>query len=147
LQAARARIEAEVSKELAKLSDRADKLEREKARMQALERAFAEIAARESDCPSKAEGGNLGWFPRAGAMVEPFARAAFALKPYQLSEPVTTEFGLHLILAIDHKPGKDIKFEDVRSVVREVYYDRLRESLISQLRPRARIDIQQAAKQ
>ncbi|MBM4070164.1 MAG: hypothetical protein FJ271_14605 [Planctomycetes bacterium] len=147
LLAAKARIEAEVAKELAKLSDRADKLEREKTRMQAMEKAFAEIAAKESDCPSKAEGGSLGWFPRAGAMVEPFARAAFALKPYQLSEPVATEFGQHLILAIDHKPGKDIKFEDVRPVVREVYYDRLRESLISQLRPRARIDIQQAAKQ
>lgn len=147
LLAVKARIEAEVAKELAKLSDRTDKLEREKTRMQTMEKAFAEIATKESDCPSKAEGGSLGWFPRAGAMVEPFARAAFALKPYQLSEPVATEFGQHLILAIDHKPGKDIKFEDVRPVVREVYYDRLRESLISQLRPRARIDIQQAAKQ
>lgn len=147
LLAAKTQIEAEVSKELAKLSDRADKLEREKTRMQAMEKAFADIATKESECPSKAEGGNLGWFPRAGAMVEPFARAAFALKPYQLSDPVATEFGQHLILAIDHKPGKDIKFEDVRPVVREVYYDRLRESLISQLRPRARIDIQQASKQ
>lgn len=147
LLSARARIESEVAKEMAKVSDRADKLEREKTRMQALDKAFAAIAAKESECPSKAEGGSLGWFPRAGAMVEPFARAAFALKPYQMSDPVATEFGQHLILAIDHKPGKEVKFEDVRPVVREVFYDRLRESLISQLRPRARIDIAVPAKQ
>lgn len=141
LLAIRARIEGEAAQEMVKLSDRADKLEREQARMRALEKAFA-AAAKESECPSKAEGGSLGWFPRAGAMVEPFARAAFALKPYQMSDPVATEFGQHLILAIDHKPGKDIKFEDVRPVVREVFYDRLRESLITQLKPRSRIVIQ-----
>lgn len=141
LLAIKARIEGEVAQEMAKLSDRADKLEREQARMRALEKAFA-AAAKESECPSKAEGGSLGWFPRAGAMVEPFARAAFALKPYQMSDPVTTEFGQHLILAIDTKPGKDIKFEDVRPVVREVFYDRLRDSLITQLKPRSRIVVQ-----
>ncbi len=138
-------IDVQVAQELGKLSDRADRLEREKTRMKALENAFAEKAAKESECPSKEEGGDLGWFRRAGAMVEPFARAAFALKPYQMSDPVATEFGQHLILAIDHKPGKDIKYEDVRPVVQEVFYDRLRESLVNQLRPRARIQL--AAKQ
>ena len=112
---------------------------REKERIKALDKVFADVAARESTCPSKAQGGDLGYFPRVGAMVEPFARAAFALKPYQLSEPVVTEFGVHLILAVDHKPGKDVKFEDVRPFVQEVYADRLREAILTNYKPKSKV--------
>jgi peptidyl-prolyl cis-trans isomerase C len=136
-------IEDEVGQEFAKLTPEY-KTEKEKART--LERVFGRVATKESICPSKENGGDLGWFPRAGAMVEPFARAAFALKPFQMSDPVLTEFGYHLILTTDHKPGKDVKFEEVKPFVQEVYSERLREAVIAAMRPQSKIVIHPAAK-
>ena len=101
--------------------------------------AFAALAREKSVCPSKAQGGDVGEFPRLDGMVEPFARAAFALKPYQMSGVVKTQYGYHLILTTARHEGKDIKFEDVKDVVKEVYSDRLRDRLASQLRQNARV--------
>ena len=109
LAALRKQIESEVATGLAALPPNTDNLAREKERMRLTNKAFAAAAMRDSICPSKEKGGDLGWFPRAGAMVEPFARAAFALKPYQMSEPIATQFGYHLILAVDSKQGKDVE--------------------------------------
>jgi peptidyl-prolyl cis-trans isomerase C len=134
-------IEEEVARGLAKLPPQSDNLAREKARAELIEEAFAAVATKESACPSKTEGGNLGYFPRAGNMVEAFARTAFSLKPYSISEVVATPFGFHLILVTDHKPGRDVKFEDVKNQVKEVYIERLRETLASRLRPSAKITI------
>jgi peptidyl-prolyl cis-trans isomerase C len=77
-------------------------------------------------------------------MVEPFAKAAFALKPYEMSDVVVTEFGLHLILATDQKPGRDVQYEKLQEVVKEVYVDRMRDALLAQLRPSARIVVNPA---
>jgi parvulin-like peptidyl-prolyl isomerase len=139
--AIRKQIEAEVAQALAKLPVTGDKIAAEKERTKALEQAFAAAAFKESTCPSKNHGGDLGYFARAGAMVEPFARAAFALKPFQMSDPVVTEFGVHLILAVDAKPGKDVKFEDVRRNVQDVYAERLREAVLTSYKPRSKIEI------
>jgi peptidyl-prolyl cis-trans isomerase C len=134
-------IEDDVTKGLTQLPASADNLAREKARAKLTEDSFAAIASKESTCPSKAQGGNLGYFPRAGAMVDAFAETAFALKPYQMSDVVQTQFGYHLILATDKKPGKDVKFEDVKDEVKEVFNERLRDLMSSRLRPRAKITI------
>jgi peptidyl-prolyl cis-trans isomerase C len=144
--ALRKQIEADVNQELAKLpTGTSDKITVEKERAKALEKAFAAAAAKESSCPSKAQGGDLGYFPRVGSggMVEPFARVAFSLQPYQLSEPVVTEFGVHLILPVDHKPGKEVKFEDVRPFVQEVYAERLREAILNAYKPKSKIEIRE----
>ena len=74
-------------------------------------------------------------------MVEPFARTAFALKPYEMSDVVKSQFGCHLILVTDRKPGKEVKLEEVKDEVKEVYYDRLREAIIAQMKPKAKIEI------
>jgi parvulin-like peptidyl-prolyl isomerase len=139
-------IEQQVTAGMAKQPPGGDALAKEQARVKLLDEAFAAAAREKSACPSKAQGGDVEWFPRSGGMVEPFARAAFSLKPYQLSDVVQTQFGYHLILVTDRKPGKDTKFEDVKEEVKEVFADRMREALASQLRPRATIAITPSAR-
>lgn len=134
-------IEDQVAARLAKVPAGSDKLTVEKERIAALEKAFSDAAARESACPSKAEGGDLGMFPRVGAMVEPFAKTAFSLKAHQMSDPVQTEFGQHLILTTEWKAGKEVKFEEAKGFVMEVYGERLREAVLNAYRSRSKIEI------
>ncbi|XP_011872731.1 PREDICTED: peptidyl-prolyl cis-trans isomerase NIMA-interacting 1-like [Vollenhovia emeryi] len=58
--------------------------------------SFAELASKYSDCSSAKRGGDLGPFSR-GAMQKPFEQAAFALKIGELSLPVHTDSGVHII--------------------------------------------------
>jgi len=66
-------------------------------------RAFEECAKAYSECPSSEKGGDLGFFPRHGAMVEPFAETAYLLKEGEISGPVKTRFGYHLIMVTGRK--------------------------------------------
>jgi peptidyl-prolyl cis-trans isomerase C len=58
--------------------------------------SFEELAEKFSKCPSGQRGGDLGEFGR-GRMVKPFEEAAFGLDVNQVSAPVQTQFGYHLI--------------------------------------------------
>jgi peptidyl-prolyl cis-trans isomerase C len=58
--------------------------------------SFADLAKEHSSCPSRAQGGDLGFFQR-GQMVKPFEDAVYNLEVGQLSLPVQTQFGFHLI--------------------------------------------------
>ena len=58
--------------------------------------SFETLASINSNCPSRANGGNLGPFDR-GQMVPTFEQAAFGLEIGALSEPVETQFGWHLV--------------------------------------------------
>ena len=140
-EAVKKEIEAQIAKDLAALPKDAEKIALEKAKAKAIETAFAAAAAKDSLCPSKSQGGDLGYFRRSGDMVEPFSRAAFALKPYQMSDPVVTEFGVHLILSVDYRPGKEVKFEEVRPFVQEVYAERLREAILASYKTKSKIEI------
>ena len=134
-------IEQEAAKAVAALPASADALAKEQARAAKIEELFAAYARQYSECPSKKEGGDLNFFPRAGAMVEPFAQVAFSLKPFEMSDVVATEVGYHLILVTARKPGTPKKFEEVKEDVRLLFAMRLREAVVQQMRPRAQITI------
>ena len=69
---------------------------------------FAELAKSESACPSGAKGGDLDYFTH-GQMVGEFDKAAFGQAVGQISEPVKTQFGYHLILTTDKKAAVEAK--------------------------------------
>jgi peptidyl-prolyl cis-trans isomerase C len=63
---------------------------------------FGELAKTHSECPSGAKGGDLGFF-RRGQMVREFENTAFSMNTGDVSEPVKTQFGYHLIKITDTK--------------------------------------------
>ncbi len=63
---------------------------------------FEDAAKKYSSCPSGAQGGDLGYFPR-GVMVKPFEEAAFSAETNKVTDPVQTQFGWHLIKVTDKK--------------------------------------------
>lgn len=101
---------------------------------------FAEMAKQYSDCPSKEKGGDLGPFPRRGAMIEPFAAAAFKLNVGEVSEPVKTEFGYHLIKVTARDKGKEITFEEVKETVKAGLKEQKTGELIKSLWEKATIE-------
>jgi len=77
---------------------------------------FATLAQQYSDCPSKAKGGDLGFFNRK-QMVPPFSEAAFGLEPGQTSDVVQTRFGYHLIRATEYQAEQTMAFNDVKDAI------------------------------
>ena len=82
---------------------------------------FAELARANSGCPSSTKGGDLGFGEksdpnsgRRGTWVAPFGKAAFELKPGQVSDIVETQFGYHIIKVTDHKDPDVIPFEQAK---------------------------------
>ncbi len=63
---------------------------------------FPRLAKRFSTCPSKDDGGDLGFFER-GVMAPEFEEAAFKAKPGTVAGPVKTQFGYHLIYVTETK--------------------------------------------
>jgi peptidyl-prolyl cis-trans isomerase C len=75
---------------------------------------FAGLAAQYSDDPgTKNKGGDLGFFPKQ-RMIPPFANAAFALKKGEISNPVRTPFGFHIIKVEDKKAEAQMTYEEAK---------------------------------
>lgn len=74
---------------------------------------FAELAKKESSCPSSAQGGDLGVFGK-GQMVPEFEKAAFGLKPGEMSDVVETQFGYHIIKLAEKKDAETVPFEEAK---------------------------------
>jgi peptidyl-prolyl cis-trans isomerase C len=103
---------------------------------------FAAAAKRFSQCPSAKSGGDLGFVPRRGLPEdEPIARAAFALKVGELSAVVESDYGFHLLLVTDRKPGTPSVLEKSAFEVLEAYTDDYRLDLVKKLRKEAQIKV------
>ncbi len=133
--------EDEAAKAVAALPATATPLEKDAARAKKVGELFAAYAKQYSTCPSKKEGGDLSFFPRVGAMVEPFAKAAFEMKVGDISDIVATEFGYHIVMVTAKQPGKQPTFEQAKEAVRAVYAMRLRDAVIAQMKPNAKIEV------
>ncbi len=77
---------------------------------------FAELARKNSDCPSKEAGGDLN-FIRRGQTVKPFEDAAFSQENNAIGPVITTEYGYHIIQVLDRKPAKKIALEKVKDKI------------------------------
>lgn len=104
---------------------------------------FDEGVKKYSNCPSAQNGGDLGFIQRKGTFAKSFLDAAFSLKAGQVSEPVQTEYGYHLIKVTDKKEGDNIQFDDVREKVRLEAVDAEILTLIDRLRKEAKIVLNQ----
>jgi peptidyl-prolyl cis-trans isomerase C len=102
---------------------------------------FAEAAKKNSQCASAPNGGDLGYIQRKFMVEEPFARAAFALQPGQISDVVQTDYGLHLIKVTDRKAGKPSDFNAIKDKVFGLAVMELRANLLMQLRKTAKVEI------
>ncbi len=79
---------------------------------------FSEAATKYSSCPSKEAGGSLGNFSK-GKMVPEFEEAAFNLEIGQLSDPVKTQFGYHLIMVDSKTDGGTMSFDEVKDGIKQ----------------------------
>lgn len=102
---------------------------------------FAEMAGKYSTCPSAESGGDIGFFQRKGSIVEEFAIVAFSMEVGEISEPVETQFGYHIIKVTDKEEGKDTNYEDVADMVDFVYIQIKTETLLKDLFDKAEVEI------
>lgn len=79
---------------------------------------FGKLAKEFSQDPGSKERGGEYIFPR-GQMAAEFETAAFAMRPGQISDVVTTKFGFHIIKVLERNPAKKVEFEKVKDRIRE----------------------------
>ncbi|SBW05594.1 putative peptidyl-prolyl isomerase (PpiC-like) [uncultured Alphaproteobacteria bacterium] len=100
---------------------------------------FAAVAKEKSTGPSAGSGGDLGYF-KATDMVKPFADAAFAMKPGEVSkEPVKTQFGWHVIKVEDRRTAPVPTLEEIKPQLREQAAGEIAMEIVKGLREHAEV--------
>ncbi len=102
---------------------------------------FAEMAKKYSNCPSAKQGGDIGFFKRKGSIVEEFAKVAFSMGVGEISDPVKTQFGYHIIKVTEKEEGKDVTYKEVADMVDFVFMQMKTESILKELHEKAKIEI------
>ncbi|HQT25945.1 MAG TPA: peptidylprolyl isomerase, partial [Burkholderiales bacterium] len=103
---------------------------------------FAEEARLHSDDPSASNGGDIGWVS-PGDTVPEFQKAMDALKPGQISEPVHTPFGWHLIQVLGRRTedvGKEKRIAEARKALAARKSDEAYQEWLRQLRDQAYVE-------
>ena len=98
---------------------------------------FAKVASEVSKDPG-AEGGDLGWFTKE-KMVPEFAEAAFKLEPGQISDPVKSQFGWHVIKVEEKRMTSFPTFEQVKDQAARYVVQKAQSDLITKLREGSKI--------
>lgn len=104
---------------------------------------FAEVAKKESTSPTKEQGGSLGIIGK-GQSLPPFEKAAFALKPGQISDVVESPVGYHVIKVEQKLAPATERYEDVKNAIAgNIKREKIRQMLtayVEQLRGKAKIE-------
>ena len=107
---------------------------------------FAKIAKEVSKDPgSGAEGGDLGFFTR-DRMVPEFAEAAFAMKPGEISNPVKSQFGFHVIKVEERRQKSAPSFDQVKDRIAQALAGKAQTEYLQKLRSDAKIEKTEAPK-
>jgi peptidyl-prolyl cis-trans isomerase C len=105
---------------------------------------FAELARKYSKGPGASKGGDFGFRARE-ALRKELADAAFSIKKGEISDPVKTKEGYHIIKVTDHRERGIATFEDVKIRLSSEYAKKLLEERFSELRKAAKIQVDSAA--
>lgn len=105
---------------------------------------FGELAKKHSADGSSQQGGDLNFFTK-GQMVPAFDQVAFALKPGQISDIVTTQFGYHIIKVTERRAASTVPFEQVSERIKEYLIEQQKQqkaqAFIQSLRQKAKIEV------
>ncbi len=128
-----------------------EKKEEAKKKLQAIKQqiesgqiSFADAANKYSEDPGNVQtpsGGDLGLFPRKGQYIEEFSEVAFGLKKGEISNPIETEYGYHLIHVTDRKEGQPIDFAQFKDQILNQYAFELQKQIAEQQRAKAKVEI------
>ncbi|MGC8658749.1 MAG: peptidyl-prolyl cis-trans isomerase [Desulfomonilaceae bacterium] len=101
---------------------------------------FSDLASKVSICPSKSNGGDLGWMPK-GSLVPEIEDLAFKMNKGQIEGPVKSKFGYHILYLEDKKPAEEPSFDQVKDYVieqlkyqkQQQQYEKIADSLRKQM--------------
>ncbi|MEX2026232.1 MAG: peptidylprolyl isomerase [Pirellulaceae bacterium] len=110
-----------------------------RAEIEAKKVSFADACRQHSQAPTAKAGGHIGFIRRREPMPEAFSAAAFALERDQVSQPVETKFGIHLIQVRDVKPGQKT-WQDCRGELRSAVTQYLFGWIAAQERETAQVE-------